>query len=375
MIRGVLRFFAFVLVAYVSACSTPADVGPETEHPDPLDPVPHGMETVAYHPYWAASAWSQYDMDLIDALFFFDLPISATGTIEDRRGWPHAWFDLIASAEASNTPIHLTVSILEAPVFRSVFSTPTHVQTLEETLVDLSASGSISGLHLDVELFEPVSDVERNAFTDLVRRLSVRLKAGRPDFQLSIFLTAADPANAYDDAALADAADFVIMQAYDLHWLTSPTAGPVAPLHGWGDHNWGSILSRAEQNGISREKMLFSVPYYGYEWPTVSGEPGSATRGPGRLTTYAPSLIGVPAARDRAIMNGMQRDPVSGSPWYVMEDSTGWTQGWYEDATSLAMKYEFVRDQALRGVAIFPYSYGDATLETALRDARMNQLP
>jgi spore germination protein YaaH len=372
MIRGLLRFVAFSAMVYVSACSTAVEVEPG---PDDREVPEARMETAAYHPYWAASAWSRYDMDLVDILFFFDLPISPSGTIEDRRGWPHAWFDLIAAAESADTPIHVTVSILDAHVFRSVFSTPSHVQTLEETLVDLSASGSVSGLHLDVELFEPVSDLERNAFTDLVQRLSVRLKNGRPDFQLSIFLTATDPADAYDDQALAAAADFVIIQAYDLHWLTSPTAGPVAPLHGWGDRNWGAILARAEQNGIPREKMLFSVPYYGYEWPTVDSLPGAATRGPGRLTTYAPSLAGVPAARDRAIMNGMQRDPVSGSPWYAFQDSTGWTQGWYEDATSLAQKYDFIHQEALRGVAIFPYAYGDATLESALRDARMLQIP
>lgn len=373
MLRGSARLLAYLLIFYLAACSTPADVGPidENKSDDPPVVSPLAMESMAYHPWWMQHAWTTYDWSLIDVVFFFDLPVSHAGTLEDRRGWPHAWVDMISAAQSADTPIHMTVSILEADVFRSVFSTPAFIHSLEESLMDLAASGSLSGLHLDVELFEPVTAQQREAFTAFVQRLGDRLRASRPGFQVSIFLTAGDPADAYDEATLASAVDFVVVQAYDLHWLTGDTAGPVAPLSGWGNRNWQSILQRMDAEGVPRSKMLFSIPYYGYEWPTETGQIGSRTRGSGRLTTYAPTLAGIPSARDQAVRNGLERDTASGSPWYAVEDSTGWTQGWFEDATSLSLKYTFVQQEGLRGVAIFPYAYGDEILEAALRDARM----
>ena len=90
----------------------------------------------------------------------------------------------------------------------------------------------------------------------------------------------------------------------------------------------------------------------------------------GELAPYAPTLTGFPSARDRAAEFGKLRDPASGSPYYVFEDSTGWNQGWFEDDESLSLKYEFVRMEGLGGVAVFPIGYGDDTLNSVLRLAR-----
>jgi spore germination protein YaaH len=79
-----------------------------------------------------------------------------------------------------------------------------------------------------------------------------------------------------------------------------------------------------------------------------------------------PELTRAPAVAARW---GLLRDPVSGSPYYVYADATGWRQGWFEDAQSLRAKYAFVREQGLGGVAIFPLAYGDEPLWNDLRDA------
>jgi spore germination protein YaaH len=115
-----------------------------------------------------------------------------------------------------------------------------------------------------------------------------------------------------------------------------------------------------------------AVPMYGYEWPTETERPGSATRGEAVEVLLAPPaglLPELPRAREQAARHGLRRDPESGSPYYAFQDATGWRQGWFEDAESLRAKYDFVRERGLGGIALFPLAYGDAALWDDLRDA------
>jgi len=123
------------------------------------------------------------------------------------------------------------------------------------------------------------------------------------------------------------------------------------------------------RQGVSPRRIVFSTPLYGYEWPTVSGEAGAATRGSAAILTYAP----VPAtllpdlrldALSRAAQFGLRRDTGSGAPWYAFRDEQGWRQGWFDDPASLAPRLDFVRAANYRGVALFVLGYdGGALLE------------
>lgn len=365
-------FFSLLLFAAIlSACTVESIVDSPQERPDPDAQSPTIPRAAGYHAYWTDAAWTAYDFSSIDALFFFDQTVGFDGSISDRNGWPEQWTDLITTADASQTPIHVTVSILDANVYRSVFGSEVARARLMSELAAIASSESVSGLHLDVEVFEPTAPALRTAFTSFVETLAAILDADYPEVALSLFMVASDPSDVYDERSLASAVDFVIVQGYDLHWLTGDTAGPVAPLTGWGDRNWHTILARLENLGVERRKMLFAVPFYGYEWPTEGPDPGSRTRGPGRLTTYVPSLVGVPSSRDQALLHGLQRDPISGSPWYHVQDSTGWTQGWFEDSVSLGEKVRYLTEQGLGGMVAFPLAYGDSSFHDVLHSARM----
>jgi spore germination protein YaaH len=64
----------------------------------------------------------------------------------------------------------------------------------------------------------------------------------------------------------------------------------------------------------------------------------------------------------------LRRDPASGSPYYAyQEPSGGWRQGWFEDDRSLAAKFEFVKQQQLAGIAVFPIGYDDGAFDALLR--------
>ncbi|HKK93738.1 MAG TPA: hypothetical protein VJ925_09895, partial [Longimicrobiales bacterium] len=72
---------------------------------------------------------------------------------------------------------------------------------------------------------------------------------------------------------------------------------------------------------------------------------------------------------DRVAEHGLRRDSASASPWYAWRDDEGWRQGWFDDAVSLRAKYEFVREEGLGGVAVFPLAYADRSVWAGLERA------
>ncbi|HSH76555.1 MAG TPA: glycosyl hydrolase family 18 protein, partial [Longimicrobiales bacterium] len=193
-----------------------------------------------------------------------------------------------------------------------------------------------------------------------------------PSLSLSLFTLAFDDDDVYNEGALAELADFLVVQGYDFHHATDERSGPLAALEGWDRLNWTSVLERFLALGVGAHEIVMAVPLYGYEWPVATAQPGSETRGEAVIIPLAPPpdvVPELPRARARASEHGLRRDPESDSPYYVYRDDSGWHQGWIEDAESLRAKYDFVREHRLGGVALFPLAYGDEAMWNDLRTA------
>ena len=325
-----------------------------------------------YYPYWLGEDWRSYNFGLIDKLFFFEIGVGGTGAATEQHGWPAQWEELRHRAQETNTPFVPTITIFDRSDFVQLFKDPRQRKLFMDNMLALVQEAGGDGLHLDVEVQQAVSDTVRAGFTQFVQDLRSQLNAQFSGALLSMFAPAFDRADVFDEAALAEEMDYMVVQGYDLHWKGGERAGPLAPVRGWQGNNWEAILARYLEMGVPPEKIIMTVPFYGYEWPTVSAEVGAATRGRGRTLTYAPvdvsEQIGIQAsAKERAARYGLERDPESSSPYYAYQDSTGWHQGWFEDAQSLAAKYDFIQENGLGGLAIFPLGYDDGELLRSLR--------
>jgi spore germination protein YaaH len=327
-----------------------------------------------YHPYWAGNAWTSYPFDALTELYFFEVEVARDGSFLDRHGWPGDWRTLVDRARASGVQVTPTISMHSPAAFEEVFTSVAAVDRLVTGIVALlDATPGLTGVHLDLEVFRPVPLAARDGYTAFVAKLANRLRAREPRPVLSVFTLAFDDDDVYNERALSELADYLVVQGYDFHSRADASAGPVAAVTGWGRLNWGSVVDRFVALGVQPRQIVMAVPMYGYQWPTESGEPGAVTRGPGVIAplTAPPNVLPeLPRARAQASVHGARRDTVSGSPFYVYRDAAGgWVQGWYEDAQSLHAKYEFVRQRGLGGIAIFPLAYGDGELWAGLRDA------
>lgn len=342
------------------------------EPPPAVRPGPsHDLFVAGYHPWWAGEADGAYPMDWLDQLFFFEVEAGANGELLDRRGWPGEWDRLRRRAAEAGVQVVPTLTMHQAGAFEAVFQDPEATGRLvEATLGLLREDPAVRGVHLDIEIFEPVSVAARDGYTAFAAALSRRMEAMDPGLGLSIFLPAFDDADAYNERALAEVADYVVVQGYDFHHRGDATAGPVGALRGWGRLNWSAVADRLKGLGVPEERVLMAAPLYGYQWPTESDLPGAATRDGARAMPLAapPNVLpDAPRARDQARIHGLRRDSESGSPWFAFQDSTGgWVQGWFDDERSLADKIRFVRERGLGGIAFFPLTYGDRALWDAL---------
>jgi len=329
--------------------------------------LPH-TKVIGYYAWWTRGAWIDLDLSQYDKLIFFTTTPGADGNIESRNGWPHAWISLLDRADSLGIPVVPTLALLDPDAIRNLFMSESARANLLSTALTLIEESRGAGLHLDIELFEPASDSLQNlfmTFTDSLATLSARRF---PEAELSMFVPALQDNSLYDLSRINKFYGEIMVQGYDLHWQTGPIAGPLSPLHGWEGVNWHRIAKTYEDAGIDRNRMIMTIPYYGYEWPVETPELGSKTRGDGRIVTLARvDSLNLPdiqvTVSDRIERHGLQRDEASGSPYYSFEDSTGWWQGWFEDRSSLEHKYDFVRDRDMRGVAIFPIGYDAGSLD------------
>lgn len=341
--------------------------------------VPTGIESTSdttrihgYYAWWMRDSWKSMDLSIYDRLIFFTLRLNDQGQLSQRNGWPEAWGGLIGAVHDVGAKIVPTVAMMDPAKIKRLFADPLRIETLVDSIEEMLRESGADGVHIDVELFEPGSPGLRDGFTAFIENLDKRLELEFPGADLTVFVPAFDVSGIFDIRRLSEAADLLIVQGYDLHWQTGPEAGPVAPLSGWNGANWTTILDRFLGEGILPEKIVMTIPYFGYEWPTETEAIGSPTRGEGREITLSPvdssylPLIRV-SALERVKRFGLRMDSVSGSPYYAYRDDSGWHQGWYEDESTLAAKYRFIQNRNIGGIAVFLLGYDGGRYEPLLR--------
>ncbi|MEW6523495.1 MAG: glycosyl hydrolase family 18 protein [Bacillota bacterium] len=211
-------------------------------------------------------------------------------------------------------------------------------------LVSLVETQGYDGLNIYFPWLGPEA---RDNFTAFITDLGSELRGRNRLLAVSVYPregSSAEVHGHFDYAALARAADYLILMAYDHHWEGSES-GPTSPLP-WVRENVISALQ-----DVPADRLVLATGLFGYDW-TVPARAG--------VTQYLPSKDAT--ARARRLGVAVRRDDQSGQPFYRYRAGNLNHQVWYEDLESFDEKLALALEHGLRGIALWRLGFEEGRL-------------
>jgi hypothetical protein len=160
----------------------------------------------------------------------------------------------------------------------------------------------------------------------------------------------------WDFKLLADNSDYLFVMNYDYYGSWSSTTGPSSPFTGTFLSVANSILN--EYGNVPCEKIILGLPYYGNHWKVKSDQPYAAVI-PFNSDSTTNDWQKIILYRDvvpQLLQYQKLWDSISQTPWIRWNDN-GWNQVWFDDSSSLEIKYNFAIATKLKGIGIWALGY------------------
>jgi len=341
-----------------------------------VDPGGLRREVFGFLPYWELTdASTTLDWEKLSTIAYFGVGAAASGNLEltskdgsttvGWSGWTSSRMtDVIQEAHANSTRVVLTVQSFAwnssgVTKQKALLASDAARANLARQIAAAVRDRGADGVNLD---FEPIVSTYADEFTALVQAIRAELDAIAPGYQLT-FDTMGYVGNYPIEAATAPGgADAVVIMGYDYRNGAAGTAGSVAPIGG-PVYDIADTLA-AYSSRVPASKVILGVPYYGRAWSTATPTLNAPTTSAAKYGTSVAVLY--ETALDFAMEHGRQYDPVEGVAWTTYEREnctttygcvTGWRQLYYDDAESLAAKYDLVNQYDIRGAAIWALGY------------------
>jgi spore germination protein YaaH len=326
----------------------------EAAVPSQLIPNPGRISArvLGWHPYWvSSSAYLSYDYTYLSHIAYFSYEVdTATGGYTSIHEWNTT--PIIDYAHQKGTKVLLTVTNFGTSRNATLLKDTIRQKNLINNLITLLRSRNGDGVNFDLE---SVGSSQRTNLTRFISLAVRMIRAELPAAEISMATPAVDWNNSWDLKVISEQCDFIILMGYDYYWSGSATAGPVAPLEN-ETYNVTRSIETYLAAGVSTDKLLLGVPWYGYDWPVTNNYRKSSTTGTATARIYT-------SAKQIAKTNGSIFDQLTKVPWVKYTSSSSWRQLWYDDTLSLSLKYNLVSSKSLGGIGIWALSYEGGSAE------------
>lgn len=324
-------------------------------------------EVIGFLPSWTLAQGVAIKPKNLTQIIYFGLGVTEGGELiqftadgRETNEWKYFKSDNFSQvrdeAKASGTKVLLAIKSFDNDTIDRLTSNPLASDKLINSLLTLIERYNLDGVNVDFEYVTDVDFPTVKFFNRFLETLASKLREKDSELILSVDVnaTAVLVDKAYDMVKIGEVSDQVILMAYDYHRPESTLAGPVAPINSApNEHN--IIDSLDSLNGrVPAEKIILGIPFYGYEWQTLSESNRSPTvENTGALATYKRVRELIDARDDETII----WDGLAKSPWLTYSQSGAIKQIYYEDDTSIAAKLEFAKGRGLTGLAIWALGY------------------
>ncbi len=227
--------------------------------------------------------------------------------------------------------------------------------------------GIFDGFDIDWEF--PTGS-EKQEYVELLKEFRRQLDCKKPGGILSAALPAGEQNfSLFNLPATARELTFINLETYDYHGPWENETGFVAPLYQtefdpYTNLNVNFTVQAYLAAGVSPEKILLGIPFYGYGWTVNSGAPANqngayvpATPLPAQPNVPPPNPPYSTEEYNYIVTNllpiyEMFRDPATKTPW--LYDSVNTHNFFtYDDPESIHKKMEYANANGLRGAFVW----------------------
>jgi len=295
--------------------------------------------------YQTAKPYLRYD--ILTHIAAFDFVVDSLGGVTNPSYWP--WTDVINAAHTNGVKIILCAVNFSGSQIHQIMTIPTAKQVFFSNVLAKMQQYQLDGINIDFEaLLTSDRGDEVNGF---MSDLSAYIKAVVPTAEISF----AGPAvnwSSWKLQGLADACDYIFIMGYDFYGSWSTTTGPSAPFLGGSYNIYNTVNTQyASPTATTPHKLVLGVPYYGCKWLSRSGEINSPVIkyiGSTRFTTDQPN----------SQIYGLQWAGNYRVPWYRWQNNdTSWYQVWFDNDSSLGIKYALAQSKNYKGVGMWALGY------------------
>ncbi len=330
-------------------------------------------EVFGFLPYWESVAAPTLNYDLLSTVAYFGVGVDGKGNLQKKNsngsttsgwgGWTSSWMTgVINNAHAHGTRVVLTIeefawTTSERQEQANLLNDAGYRLNAAQQIAAAVSQRGADGVNLD---FEPIASTMQTQYRIFVQTLRTELDKIQPGMELTFCGTGST--GYYDIAGLTapGAADAVFIMGYDFRTGSSSIAGSIDPLTSpMKVYDLTQVINLWKAR-TSVSHIILGLPLYGIAWTTVSNAPNAATVSGSCLS--ATSVFFAQAA-SVAAANGRNYDSVEHSAWTTYQldcpnsNTKVWRELYYDDAQSLAVKYDAINYWGLRGMGIWALGY------------------
>ena len=325
-----------------------------------------GKRVLGWHPYWATMTDIQnYQYTNLTTIAYFSYAVNSTNGGYDSIGsWNTS--PVVEWAHSNGVKVVLTATLFGDTATHRLLTNVTARNALIGNLATVVSNRGGDGVCIDFEGVGSWTGATTN-LTAFLSNLTARFHQDLPGSEVSVALPSVDWYANYAVSNLDKAGlDCAIIMGYDYYYSGSATPGPVAPLYSsaqwFGASSWCSVnysMNYYLGKGISTNKLMLGVPYYGRRWAAASTNLGAASLG----SSYSAALT-YGQCESAAATYGKKWDDNGSVPYYVYVSNSTAYQCFYDDVSSLGMKYDLSNSKGMGGIGIWNLTQG--TGQTAL---------
>ncbi len=317
----------------------------------PLDEtkVAGSSKTVfGYLPDWEYlnGAHNNLRYDLLTHIAAFDFSVSANGTISNPAGWP--WTDVINAAHTNGVKVIMVAVNFDKDEIRGLLTNESYKQNFINNVKAKISTYNLDGVNVDFEgLYAEDRGSRINSF---MKALTDSVHAAFPGKEVSFAGPAVNWGGYWNLDGLAASCDYIFIMAYDFFGSWSSNAGPTSPLTGGNYNVTNTVVSQyASVRQSNPQKLILGVPYFGTHFKTSSSAEGAPVTDFVESPRYR-SYIQTAATYGELWSTNYK------TPWTRWNDGQ-WHQLWYDNDSSLSLKYDLAIAYDLKGVGMWALNY------------------